>query len=146
MRREAPSQGHHDFSDSDGSVHDGPPRGRRGIDGGIGDGVEGGRGGGGGGGRGEGRGGDDAGAFRSSMRRRTRRRQRAAAGQRAEDLKTYDPKAIGECPPPPRPTLRRPSGCLVVFTPRLVVLYTLSCCSWLLDGKPRLGGPRARAL
>jgi len=104
MHRAAPSQGHHDYSDSDGSsMDDGPtPRGRRGnVGGGNGVGAR----GGGGRGRGEGGGGDDAGALRSSLRR-PRRRQRAATGQRAEDLKTYDPKAIGEClaafPPHPR--------------------------------------------
>lgn len=88
MRPTQQSQGQgYTHSDSDGSFEndDGTPHPRRGISGQVG--------------------GSDRGAGAYSRRRldagsgsrRPRRRHRAATGHRAEDLKTYDPKAIGEC-------------------------------------------------
>lgn len=105
MHRADPSHGD-GCSDDDSSLDEATPIGRRGTDGGGG--------GGGGGARsthqgsGAARGGHRHDARMIQRRvRRPRRRHRAAAGQRAEDLKTYDPKAIGEC----RTSLFRTASC-----------------------------------
>lgn len=110
MHRAEPPEGHHnnapdsDISSCDDEVtplarrDNGRGGGRRDASSGSGSGS--GRGiVGSGGGRGGGQG-DVAGALPRRNGRpppRRRRRHRAAAGQRAEDLKTYDPKDIGEC-------------------------------------------------